>query len=367
MTQRLLSSEYMHWVKTLSGVRYNLAISGMVDYPLSEIPYQQEDLLLSGAGSYGYEPLKQIIAQQYSVSADSVVTTLGASMANYLVMALLLKPGDEVLIEYPAYELLVSAAKFLGADVKRFMRRFDYGFHINPEEIKKTITPKTRLIVLTNLHNPTSVYTDELTLLQVGDIARSVNAHVLVGEVYLTTMFDKSFFTAASLGKEFITTNSLTKAYGLSGMRLGWILAEPEITNKLWRLIDLLYVNQTTLSERLGVRAFQQIDKLATRSRTILDQNRVLLYQFLSSRNELNCVLPSDGTIVFPRLKRGNVDELSELLRTKYETAFVPGKFFDMPHHFRLGLCGKPELFAEGLKRLGMALDELHEKNSTIE
>ncbi len=359
MTQRFHSSEYMHWVKTLSGVKYNLAISGMIDYPLSDIPYQQEDLILSGTGSYGYEPLKQIIAQQYSVSTDSVVTTLGASMANYLVMALLLKPGDEVLIEYPAYELLVSTAKFLGADVKRFMRRFDYGFHINPEEIKKVITPKTRLIVLTNLHNPTSVYTDEMTLLQVGDIARSVNAQVLVGEVYLPTMFDKSFFTAASFGKEFITTNSLTKAFGLSGLRLGWILAEPEIANKLWRMIDLLYVNQPTLSDKVGVRAFQSINTLRNRSRQILEKNRSVLIEFLQTRNDIDCVLPNYGTVVFPRLKKGNVDVLFELLRSKYETAFVPGKFFEMSHHFRLGLCGKPDLFAEGLRRLGLALNEL--------
>ncbi len=359
MIERHLSSEYMHWAKTQTGVKYNLAISGLVDYPLSEIPYEKEDLILSGAGAYGYEPLKNIIAERYNVSPDSVVTTIGASMANYLVMALLLKPSDEVLIEYPAYELLVSAAKLLGADVKRFSRRFDYGFRVNPSEIQKSITPNTRLIILTNLHNPTSVYTDETTLKQVGDIARSVNAHVLVSVVYLPTVFDRQPFSAVQLGKEFITTNSLTKAFGVCGLRLGWILAEPEISRKLWRLIDVLYANHATLSERLGLRAFQHLHVLIKRSRTILEENRHILFQFINSRDEIECVLPEHGTVVFPRLKKGSVDKLSELLRTKYETAFVPGRFFEMPHHFRLGLCGNPKIFNEGIKRLGLALDEL--------
>jgi len=340
-------------------VKYTLANSGVPDFPLSEIPYSPEDIVLTGAGSYGYPPLLQAIASRYNVSTENVVTTLGGSMSNFLVLALHLQPGDEVVIESPTYELLIAAANFLGATVKRFQRRFEDGFQVTIKELEKAITPNTKLIVLTNLHNPTSVYTDENTMMQVAELAKSVNAKVLVGEIYLPTLFDRNPFSALHLGDEFITTNSLTKTFGLSGLRLGWILAEPQIAKNIWRLIDLFYVNHVTLSERLAVRAFQHIDIMASRSKQMLDHNRSLLYKFLDERKDLECVRPEDGTIVFPRLKTGNVDELFSILQTKYETSIAPGNFFEMPNHFRLGICSKPEIFEEGLKRLGLALDEI--------
>ncbi|TAK55316.1 MAG: aminotransferase class I/II-fold pyridoxal phosphate-dependent enzyme [Bacteroidetes bacterium] len=356
---RTLSSAYMHWAKSQGSINYNLAVSGIPDYPLNEIPYRPEDIVLSGSGSYGYPPLLQAIASRYNISPDSVVTTLGASMANYLVMALLLQPGDEVLIEHPAYELFVSTAMFLGASVKRFERKFENGFQVKVTELEKIITPKTKLIVVTNLHNPTSVYTDEKSIKQLGELARSAGAKVLVGEVYLNTVFDRNPFTALHLGDEFITTNSLTKAYGLSGLRLGWICAEPEIARKLWRMIDLLYVNHGTLSERLGVRAFEYLETIVARSKAILDTNRALFNKFLDERNDIECISPEYGTVRFPRLKHGNVDRLVSVLRSKYDTLVAPGSYFEMPEHFRIGLCCKPEIFEEGLKRLGRGLDEV--------
>ncbi len=359
MTSHLLHSDYMHWAKTHASAKYTLASSGVPDFPLSEIPYSPEDIVLTGAGSYGYPPLLEAIASRYNVAKENVVTTLGASMANFLAMAVHLQAGDEVVIESPAYELLISAARFLGANVKRFHRTFENGFQVNIKELEKSISRKTKLIVLTNLHNPSSVYTDEYTMKQIGELAKIINARVLVGEVYLPTMFDKKPFSALHLGNEFITTNSLTKTFGLSGLRLGWILAEPELAQKIWRLIDLFYVNQVTLTERLGVRAFQHIEVMSSRSKNMLDHNRALLFKFLDERNELECVRPEYGTIVFPRLKTGNVDKLFSLLQSKYETSIALGSFFDMPNHFRLGICSKSEMFEEGLKRLGLALDEM--------
>ena len=353
---RTISSEYMHWAKTHGDVLYNLANSGVPDYPLNEIPFSNEDLVLTGAGSYGSQPLLQTIASRYNVPVDSVVTTLGASMANFLVMALTLQPGDEVLIEHPTYELLLSAARFLGASVKRFHRKFEEGFQVNINELEQTITPKTRLIVLTNLHNPSSAFTDEIRMKQIGEAARSVGARIMVGEIYLPTMFDRKPFSALDFGNEFITTNSLTKTYGLSGLRLGWILAEPDIAQKLWRLIDLFYANHVTLSEKLGIRAFQHIEAMATRSKTMLDANRLVFNKFLKEHNEIECSKSEYGTIVFPRLKKGNVERFIENLRTNHQTLVTPGSFFEMPDHFRMGLGVKPEIFSAGLERIGLAL-----------
>jgi hypothetical protein len=142
-------------------------------------------------------------------------------------------------------------------------------------------------------------------------------------------------------------------------LRCGWILAEPELAKRIWRLNDLFDVIPAHPAERLSFAALKRINKVAVRARAVLEANRPLLYQFLDTRTELDCVRPAFGTVVFPRLKSGNVDLLCTLLREKYETTVVPGRFFEMPDHFRVGIGGETETLAAGLERLGAALDSL--------
>ena len=196
-----------------------------------------------------------------------------------------------------------------------------------PEEIEKNVTPRTRLIVITNLHDPSGVLTDETTLRRVGEIAKNVNAHILVDEVYVEALFEQRPRTAFQLGNEFVVTSSLTKVFGLSGLRCGWIIAEPTIVHKIWRVNDLFGAMAAHPAERLSVIALEQLDKFTSRARSILDQNRRLVSEFLDSQNQLEVVKPSFGTIVFPRVKQGSADAFCDLLRDKYETSVVPGRF----------------------------------------
>ncbi|MGI8898257.1 MAG: aminotransferase class I/II-fold pyridoxal phosphate-dependent enzyme [Pyrinomonadaceae bacterium] len=357
--RQAMGSEYMHWAKTRSSARFNLAISGLGNVPLSDLGARIEDLELTRAGGYGYELLQQALAQRLNVSVDSIVAAIGTSLANHLAMAYLVKPGDEVLIEYPTYEPLLALAKYLGAEVKRFDRRFEESFRILPEKIERKISPRTRLIVVTNLHNPSGVLTDDETLRRVGAIARSENARVLVDEVYLETLFENPVRTCFHLGKEFVVTSSLTKAFGLSGLRCGWIVAEPDVAEGIWRLNDLFGVMAAHPAERLSVIALQQLDKISAQARALLQTNRGLVNQFLDSRDDLEAARPGFGTIVFPRVKHGIAERLIAVLRTKYETSVVPGSFFEMPAHFRVGFAGDTETLAAGLERLGAALNEV--------
>jgi hypothetical protein len=349
----------MHWAKTRSSARFNLAISGLGNLPLSELGARIEDLELTRIGGYAYEPLQQALAQRLNVKVESIVAAIGTSLANHLAMAYLVRPGDEVLIERPTYEPLVALANYLGARVKRFERPFEEGFRVIPDEIERQITARTQLIVITNLHNPSGVLTFDETLRQVGAIAGNVNARVLVDEVYLETLYEKPVPTCCHLGKEFVITSSLTKAFGLSGLRCGWILAEPEVAQGIWRLNDLFGVMTAHPAERLSVIALQQLDQISARARERLQINYGLVNQFLDSRDDLETVKPEFGTIVFPRLKSGRTEQLIALLREKYEISVVPGSFFEMPHHFRLGFAGDTETLVEGLARLSSALDEL--------
>lgn len=359
---RLMGSDYMHWAKTRSSARFNLSVSGMLDLPFSDLQLETEefkDLELTRGGGYGYAPLQEALAARLGVGTDSIVAATGTSLANHLAMAALLQPGDEVLIERPTYEPLLAVASYLGAKIKRFDRRFEDDFKILPEEIERNLSSRTRLIVITNLHNPTGVLTDQKTLREIGDLAQRVHAHVLVDEVYLETLFERRPQTVLQLGDEFVVTSSLTKAFGLSGLRCGWIVAAPELAERIWRLNDLFGVMAAHPAEQLSVIALKRLDQISVGVRSLLERNRELVNGFLDSRSDLEAVRPQHGTIVFPRLKQGDTEKLIDLLRVKYETSVVPGRFFEMPNHFRLGFSGRTETLTEGLERLGSALDEL--------
>lgn len=359
MTQRVMASAYMQWAKRHVQVPYNLAISGLMSYPRSLLPVRLEDLEITGASLYGYPPLQEALARHSGVGADRVFASIGTSLANHIAIAALTEPGDEILVEDPGYELIVSTAAYLGAAVTRFSRRPEEQFRVDPAEIARRITGRTRLIILTNLHNPSSALTDETTLAEIGRIASRAGARVLVDEIYLDAVFEGTPRSAVHLGKEFVVSSSLTKVYGLSGLRCGWVLAEPELVERMWRLNDLYSNIPSHATERMSVIAFEQLGAIRVWARTILDENRSAAASLLSSRDDLDCVIPAYGTVLFPRLKRGSVDGLYDLLLKECQTAIAPGKFFGPADHFRIGLGGKPETTLTGLQNLCAALDAL--------
>src|SRR3989442_5202956 len=139
-------SIYMHWAKTRPKVKYDLALSGILNLPFAELEANIADLDLNGDNAYGYQPLVEALAAHSQVSPESVVTISGGtSMANHLAMAAALEHGDEVLIEEPTYEPLRAAAEYFGARVKRFARSFENDYRIDVDELANQITPLTRL------------------------------------------------------------------------------------------------------------------------------------------------------------------------------------------------------------------------------
>ena len=355
----------MHWAKTRPKVKYDLALSGILNLPLAELRFDPKDLELHGPNAYGYAPLIEALATHRQVPAENVVTVAGGtSMANHLAMAALIEHGDEVLLEQPTYDPLLAVAAYLGARIKRFPRRFEDGYKIDLDAIKNEVTPDTRLIVITNLHNPSSALVEEMTLRKIGQLARGVGARVLVDEVYLEAMFEDSPPSSITLGSEFVVTSSLTKGYGLSGLRCGWIFAEAELAKKLRQLDDIFAASAPLVMEQLSAAAINQLPKTSARARSILDANRKTLREFLKSRDDVDVVLTQFGTTSFPRLRNVDVENLCSLLTEKYETAVVPGRFFESPNHVRVGLCCEPRDFAEGIHRFGAGLDELRKRET---
>jgi aspartate/methionine/tyrosine aminotransferase len=359
-------SVYMEWAKTRSHARFNLATSGLLSVPRTDFPVRLEDLEITAPGAYGYERLQQRLARHNGVPEECVVAATGTSMANHLAMAAVLDAGDEVLIEQPVYGPLLDVAEYLRARVKRIARRFETGFALDPTEIERAITSETRLIVLSNLHNPSGALIAAETLRAIGEMAHRVGAHVLVDEVYLDMLFDRGAPYCFSIGESlatandnpFIVTSSLTKVYGLSGLRCGWVLASPGLAKRMWLLNDLFGAVAAHAAECMSVIAFDHLEQFRERASALLDANRAVINSFLDSRRDLECFRPPAGTVFFPRLTHGDPKAFFSLLREKYETTLVPGKFFEMPQHFRIGIGGDTRGLRAGLERVSAALDE---------
>ena len=180
---------------------------------------------------------------------------------------------------------------------------------------------------------------------------------MLVDEVYLDAT-DASAIPAATFGDVFISTSSLTKSYGLAGLRSGWALSSESVAHRIRRARDVVDGTGSIVAERLSVLAFEQLDKLIARSRALLSTNGALVREFLRSRSELEYVEPSGGTVVFPRIRGvAAADRFAERLMAERETAIVPGRFFGAPAHFRLGFSGETEPLRGGLAAIGAALD----------
>ncbi len=350
------ASRYLAWAKLHSDARYNLASSGVMDYPLAELPVRIEDLAIGGTGPYGFKPLMERLAKKACVSQECVVYTHGTSMANYIALTALVHRGDEVLIERPTYDPILTILDYIGARVSRFDRRPEKGFRLGLGELERKLTPQTRLVVLCNLHNPSAALTDEDAMRQVGEMAAKAGARVLVDEVYLETLFDQAWHSAFHLGPNFVITSSLTKAYGLSGIRCGWILAQPELVLRMWQVVDFTYGSPVHPAELMGVIALDNLGRVRDRARGLLEPNRSMVNEFLAKHKELDCEPSRFGTTVFPRLRVGNAEAFVKVLREKFETSVVPGEFFEQPQHFRLGFGGATETVREGLDRLGAAL-----------
>jgi aspartate/methionine/tyrosine aminotransferase len=347
---------YMEWAKARPPARYDLALSNVLGCRLEDLEGARETIAFDGRNENGYQPLLDSIAQRYEVDPAQVTTASGASGANFQVCAALLQPGDDVLVERPGYDPLLGAARLLGARTLRFERLFEQQYAVDPDRVRAALTSKTRLIIVTSPHNPSGAITDKTALIEIGRIAESVGAYVLVDEVYLDAS-GESVRPASHLDERFISTSSLTKSYGLASLRSGWALSSPRVAERIRRARDVIDGTGSVVAERLATLAFQQLPRLARRASELLATNGPIMRDFLRSRPDLEWA-ETQGTVVFPRIR--GVDDASRFadrLLTEYETAVVPGRFFEAPAHIRLGFGSETENVRGGLAALGAALD----------
>ena len=350
---------YMTWAKHHDKAPLDLTGSNLLPVTVDELAGAREALRLYGRNDDGWPPLLEAIADRFDVDRDRVATAPGASGANFLALAALLRPGDTVLLEWPGYDPHAGAVRFLGGRVRTFPRGWDRRFALDPLAVEEALTSDTRAIVLTNLHNPSGVHAGARALREVGELARSVGAKVLVDEVYLDATEGWDTTPAAVRDDVFVSTNSLTKSYGLSGLRLGWILAEPGVVEAANRVRDVVDGVGPFPSDTLGLLAFRRLDELLERARSIVGPGLAAVRDLVEEREELTWVEPAGGGVAFPRL--GGVEDAAtfiELAAREHGVGVTPGHLFGEPAHFRVAVAGEPQTLERGIEALHRALDD---------
>jgi hypothetical protein len=222
------------------------------------------------------------------------------------------------------------------------------------------VTLKTRLAVVTNLHNPSGARIPPAALQAMARILAEVGAWLLVDEVYLECLFSPAAQSSVHAGANVLTTNSLTKAYGLDGLRAGWVLGPAPLIRRAGRIHDLLGVNGVAPGEHLTLLTFRRLRPIRRRADGILDAGLRCVEAYFAEERRLRAVLPPGGNVVFPKLPPGlDGDTLASHLRARYSTLVVPGRFFEAKGYIRLSFGCRPDRLARGLVNVSRALDGL--------
>lgn len=354
---RFNTIKYIEWFKTKSTVKIDLCSSSVDQLKRKDLDIAWEDLEVSGENFYGYPPLLGAIGARYGVSEENVVSTIGTSHALFVVCAALVECGDVVLVEAPVYEPLLAVTEAFDAQVMRLPRKFEQNYGFSLEEFESLLTPRTKFVLLTNLHNPSGALLSHSFLEQMAHLAREKNILIVIDEIYLEFMEGES--TCFHIADNIIIISSLTKVFGLGHLRCGWVLAQPDMARRMRRIIDYINVEGTYIGEKIAYQMFNHLDDIKRQNREIINTNKSSVKELINQEENLSWVEPKDGVVCFPRIESGLTgDELAARLRANHDTAIVPGSFFEQPQHFRLGFGGDSSTLADGLANIRKALRE---------
>jgi len=351
-------------------VEYNLSESGVHPLTLSELlnPEEQKELLRVELGytqTNGTPPLRENIARLYQgVNPEQIMVTAGSSEANFLLMWSLLEPGQEVIFELPNYMQMWGLARAFGAEVKPLWLREELNWQPDLDELKKLISPKTKLIILTNPNNPTGSILSEQTRKEIINLAAGAGAWLLVDEVYRGA--ERNGQETPSFWGQYdkvMVVGGLSKAYGLPGLRLGWLVAPEELTRKIWTYHDYTTISVSALTDHLGALALQPERrlKLLNRTRSILQQNLPLLENWLQGHGSLfHYYPPQAGAILFAGYNLpADALSLVETIRQEKSVLLVPGEHFKLEKHLRFGFGARPEYLKAALQRVSEVLNRM--------
>jgi len=351
-------------------VEYNLSESGVHPLTLRELLSDDElhELLDIGLGysqTNGTPQLREQIIRLYpGANLDQVLVTAGSSEANYLLIWSNIEPGDEVVFMMPNYMQMWGLVRGFGAVLKPFWLKEKLGWAPDLDELKDLVTARTKLIIVTNPNNPTGAVLSPEAMSAVVGSAERVGAWIIADEVYQGAEREGPT-TPSFWGKtdRAVIVNGLSKAYGLPGVRVGWIVGPQDFIQKTWPYHDYTTISPSILSDRIARIALSPSnrEKILERTRGILRKNYPLIESWLNKRPDLfSYVAPQAGAIAYARYHHeiNSTELVTRLIREK-STLIVPGDHFEMDRYLRFGFGSEPECLRQGLARVEELFSEL--------
>ncbi|MCI1934454.1 MAG: aminotransferase [Atopobiaceae bacterium] len=307
----------------------------------------------------GSPEFKEQVAQLYksSIEPRRILQTNGATGANLNALMAIVRPGDHVIAEYPTYAPLYEIPRMLGADVEYWHLREDLDWQPDIEELKELVRPNTRLICINNASNPIGTVLSADTVHQIAEIAASVGSYVLSDEVYLPMEDTEHYVSMVDVYEHAIVTNSISKTYSVPGARIGWVIADNEVSDLIRTYRDYTMICGGVFNDLLATYVLRNKDKILERNRKIVLGNRKIAQQWIDGQPRVSWVAPRGVSTSYIKLDIPVDDEefCKKILKDE-GVLLVPGSRFDLPCGARLGYCAQPDILREGLKRLGKAL-----------
>ena len=354
-------------------VEYNLSESGVHPLRLSELLDGNDVEFLNRPLEYtqsnGTDELRTTIAAMYpGAEMENVLVTNGSSEANFLSTWSFADRGAEVVVMLPNYMQIWGLAKTLQAKVKPFrLRERDSEWKLDIYGLKRAASKKTKLIAVCNPNNPTGAVMCEETIDEICNVARKVGAWILADEVYQGAELDGKI-TPSFWGRydKVIAVNGLSKAYGIPGSRVGWIVSTKEVATKLWSYHDYTTICPTALSDYLARKALQPETrrKILARTREILRTNLPIFTSWMEKHRENFSFLPPQaGAIAYVKYNlKINSSKFTTRLKEEKSTLVVPGDHFGMDGYLRIGYGAPQDYLSAGLNRIDELVHSMRER-----
>ncbi len=326
---------------------------GVMDTPLS---YSQGN---------GTVELRQLLSQHYRGSTrDHIEVTNGTSEANFIVALTLIREGDEVAMQLPNYMQMWGLPRSLGATINPFRLRSDQGWRPDWKEFEQAVNDRTRLLYLSNPNNPTGTILTRDAMERIVQRCEETNTWLMADEVYHGAELNgKRTLSFWGMTDRVIVTNGLSKAYGIPGVRIGWIVGPPVLVQECWTQHDYTTICPNKLSDalaRIAVR-YENREKLFARTQAILREQLPIIRDWVSSFDGLLEMLePDAGAFCLIQYKSDlPSQQLAERIRINQSTLIVPGSQLRLENYFRLWFGAPSEKLHEGLRRIGMELRDV--------
>lgn len=351
----------------------NLAESSVTDARLDELNISLKDLVLAYGDHMGKPELRELIAADSArINTNDVILTVGAAAALFIVATSLVEARDRIVVSFPNYATNIETPRTLGCDMGYLRLTFDNQFKVNLERLGELMTPETRLVSLTCPHNPTGSMMTKADLERVIELVEANGCYLLFDETYREMTFGEVLPLAASLSPRAISISSLSKTYGLPGIRMGWLICRDKgLMETFLAAKEQIFISNSVVDEEIAYRYLLDKQTHLQRIQAHIRTNFEIIKAWIQKQQSIEWVEPGGGVVCFPRIKPDldvDVDRFYEILNDTYKTFVGPGHWFESDRrHMRIGYGwpGKEEL-EQGLNNITLAVQEASVKSITV-